>query len=188
MAIQLSKGGRINLTKTEPGLQKVGIGLGWDTNQYSGSQFDLDASVFLLGENGKIPSEEYFIFYNNLTSPDKSVEHKGDNRTGAGDGDDETVYASLDSINSQISEILFVATIHDAKSRQQNFGQIRNAYIRIYNQLSGEEIAKYELDEDFSYETGLEFGRLYHKNGEWRFMATGQGYENGLQGFVDKYA
>ncbi len=187
MAIQLSKGGRINLSKSEPGLQKVGVGLGWDTNQYAGAQFDLDASVFLISENGKIPNENYFIFYNNLTSPNRSVEHKGDNRTGAGDGDDETVYISLDSVENNVKEILFVATIHDGEIRKQNFGQIKNAYIRIYNLSTGEEIAKYELDEDFSYETGIEFGRLYKKSNEWRFMATGQGYESGLQGFVDRY-
>lgn len=188
MAIQLSKGGRINLTKQEPGLIKVGIGLGWDTNQYAGAQFDLDASVFMIGENGKIPNDNFFIFYNNLLSPDQAVEHKGDNRTGAGDGDDETVYVTLNVTNPEISEILFIATIHDGEIRKQNFGQIKNAYIRIYNLATGEEIAKYELDEDFTYETGIEFGRLYSKDSEWRFMATGQGYNNGLQGFVDKYA
>ncbi len=186
--IHLNKGGRINLTKSEPGLQKVGIGLGWDLNHYNSVQFDLDVSVFMLGENRKIPYDEFFIFYNNLTSPDRSVLHTGDNRTGDGDGDDETIHIDLKKIDSIIQELLFVVTIHDAEAKRQNFGQIKNAYIRVYDQNTNEEIAKYELDENFSYETGVEFGNLYKKNGEWRFIATGNGDKNGLQGFVDKFA
>lgn len=186
--IQLNKGGRINLAKEEPGLKNVGVGLGWDINKYETvGQFDLDVSVFMIGENGKIPIDEYFIFYNNLISPDQSVKHMGDNRTGDGDGDDETVTINLNKINIDISEILFVVTIHDSEIRKQNFGQVKNAYIRLYDESNKKVIAKYDLDEDFSYETGIEFGNLYKKNNEWRFMATGQGYNNGLQGFVDRY-
>ncbi len=184
--IKLNKGGRINLSKSEPGLKKASVGLGWDLSRHS-NQFDLDVSVFMLGENGKTPADEFFIFYNNLISPDKSVEHTGDNRTGDGHGDDEIINIDLSKIHEDISELLFVVTIHDATFRKQNFGQVANAYIRIYDQETNRVIAKYELDEDFSYETGVIFGSLYKKSNEWRFMATGQGYESGLQGFVDRY-
>lgn len=188
MAIQMKKGGRINLSKEAPTLVRVGVGLGWDTNQFAGNAIDLDTSAFMINASGKIPEDEYFIFYNNLKSPDGSLEHTGDNRTGLGDGDDETLFVHLDKINPEITEILFVTTIHEADIRKQNFGQVKNAYIRIYNRDNNAEIAKYDLDEDFSYETAVEFGRLYFKDREWRFQATGQGFNNGLEGFVDKYA
>ncbi|BBB91461.1 MAG TPA: TerD family protein [Methylomusa anaerophila] len=188
MSINLSKGERINLSKEAPGLKKVGVGLGWDTNTTdTGVDFDLDASVFLVGANGKIPSEKYFVFYNNLTSPDGAVKHTGDNRTGQGDGDDETILVDIPKLDGNIQDLIFVVTIHEATARKQNFGQVRNAFIRLYNEENGKEVAKYELNEDFSRETALEFGRLYKKDGEWRFQAVGQGYNTGLQGFVDKY-
>jgi tellurium resistance protein TerD len=188
MGINLSKGERINLSKEAPSLKKVGVGLGWDTNSTdTGVDFDLDASIFMLGANGKIPSEKSFIFYNNLTSPDGAVKHTGDNLTGEGDGDDETILVELAKVDSGINELVFVVTIHEAEKRRQNFGQVRNAFIRLYDQDTNKEVAKYELDEDFSKETAIEFGKLYKKDGQWRFQAVGQGYNSGLQGFVDKY-
>ncbi|EIW15878.1 MULTISPECIES: TerD family protein [Pelosinus] len=188
MGINLSKGERINLSKEAPSLKKVGVGLGWDTNSTdTGVDFDLDASVFMLGANGKIPSEKSFIFYNNLTSPDGAVKHTGDNLTGEGDGDDETILVELAKVDSGINELVFVVTVHEAEKRRQNFGQVRNAFIRLYDQDTNKEVAKYELDEDFSKETAIEFGKLYKKDGQWRFQAVGQGYNSGLQGFVDKY-
>lgn len=188
MGINLSKGERINLSKEAPSLKKVGVGLGWDTNNTdTGADFDLDASVFMLGANGKIPSEKSFIFYNNLASPDGAVKHTGDNLTGQGDGDDETILVELGKVDSAINELVFVVTIHEAEKRRQNFGQVRNAFIRLYDQDTNKEVAKYELDEDFSKETAIEFGKLYKKDGQWRFQAVGQGYNSGLQGFVDRY-
>jgi tellurium resistance protein TerD len=188
MGINLSKGERINLSKEAPSLKKVGVGLGWDTNSTdTGADFDLDASVFLLGANGKIPSEKHFVFYNNLTSPDGGVKHTGDNLTGEGDGDDETLYVELGKVDAAINELVFVVTIHEAEKRRQNFGQVRNAFIRLYDQDTHKEVAKYELDEDFSKETAIEFGKLYKKDSQWRFQAVGQGYNSGLQGFVDKF-
>ena len=188
MSVKLSKGHRINLSKDAPSLVKVGIGLGWDVNPTdTGVEFDLDASVFMLGDNGKIPEDEYFVFYNNLISPDSAVKHWGDNRTGEGDGDDETIEVDLTNVNSSIEELLFVVTIHDAEKRRQNFGQVKNSFIRVYNLETQEEITKYELEEEFSRETAIEFGRLYKKNDEWRFQAVGTGYNAGLQTFVEKY-
>lgn len=188
MSINLGKGERINLSKEAPSLKKVGVGLGWDTNHTdTGVDFDLDASVFMLGVNGKIPGEKNFIFYNNLISPDGAVKHTGDNLTGQGDGDDETLLIELNKVDSAITELVFVVTIHEAEKRKQNFGQVRNAFIRLYDQDTNKEVAKYELDEDFSKETAIEFGKLYKKDGQWRFQAVGQGYNSGLQGFVDRY-
>ena len=188
MSINIRKGERINLSKEAPGLKKAGIGLGWDVNSTdTGAEFDLDASVFMLGANGKIPVDEYFVFYNNLVSPDGAVKHQGDNRTGAGEGDDETIEIDLTQVSPDIEEMLFVVTIHEADKRRQNFGQLSNSFIRIYDLETDQEVTKYELEEDFSRETALEFGRLYKKNGEWRFQAVGAGYNAGLQTFVDKY-
>lgn len=182
--INLQKGQRIEI-----GLSKVGVGLGWDPNQSTGYDFDLDASAFMLGENGKLPQDEFFVFYNNPISPDKAVESSGDDMTGGNSdgGDDETLSVDLTKIDARIKEIIFTVTIHKAEERRQNFGQVRNSYIRIYNAVSDEEIARYDLDEDFSVETAVEFGRLYKRNGEWKFEAVGQGYKGGLQFFVDKY-
>lgn len=184
MAINLTKGQRIEI-----GLTKVGVGLGWDPNEGTGSAFDLDASAFMLGENKKIPVDEYFVFYNNTLSPDGSVESSGDDTTGgSSDGDDETLTVDLSKVDPKIKEIVFTVTIHDYETRRQNFGQVRNSFIRIYNAATNEEIAKYELDEDFSIETAVEFGRLYNRNGEWKFEAMGIGYKGGLEYFVQKFA
>ena len=182
--MNLQKGQRIEI-----GLSKVGVGLGWDPNQSTGYDFDLDASAFMLGENGKLPQDEFFVFYNNPLSPDQAVESSGDDMTGGNSdgGDDETLSVDLTKIDARIKEIIFTVTIHKAEERRQNFGQVRNSYIRIYNAVSNEEIARYDLDEDFSVETAVEFGRLYKRNGEWKFEAVGQGYKGGLQFFVDKY-
>lgn len=183
--INLQKGQRIEI-----GLQKVGVGLGWDPNDNSGYDFDLDASAFMLGENKKLPMDEFFVFYNNQKSPDGAVESSGDDLTGGSSdgGDDETLTVELSKVDPRVKEILFTATIHDAENRRQNFGQVRNSYIRIYNAITNEEIAKYDLDEDFSIETAVEFGRLYRRNGEWKFEAIGNGYKGGLEYFVNKYA
>ncbi len=184
MAINLQKGGRVSL-----GLQRVSVGLGWDPNDSTGFDFDLDASAFMLGENGKIPADEFFVFYNNPESPDGAVKSSGDDLTGGNsDGDDETLSVDLSKLDPRISEILFTVTIHDAENRRQNFGQVRNSFIRIYNTDTNEEIARYDLEEDFSVETAVEFGRLYRKNGEWKFQAVGNGYKGGLEYFVNKYA
>ena len=188
MGINLSKGERINLSKEAPSLKKVGVGLGWDTNATdTGVDFDLDASVFMLGANGKIPTEKNFIFYNNLISPDGAIKHTGDNLTGAGDGDDETINVELAKVDATINDLVFVVTIHEAEKRKQNFGQVHNAFIRLYDLDTNKEIAKYDLEEDFSKETAIEFGKLYKKDNQWRFQAVGQGFNSGLQGFVDKF-
>ena len=182
--INLETGQRSNVD-----FQNFSGGLGWDTNQSdTGQDFDLDASAFILGENKKILSDEYFVFYNNLKSPDEAVEHTGDNLTGEGEGDDESIRIDLSKINSRATEICFVVTIHKADERRQNFGQVRNSFIRIYKPNTGEEIAKYELEEDFSVETAVEFGRLYKRNGTWKFEAVGIGYKQGLESFLNKYS
>ncbi len=189
MSINLSKGERINLSKEAPSLKNAGIGLGWDINVTdTGSGFDLDASIFMLGSNGKIPNEKYFVFYNNSQSPDGSVKHEGDSRTGEGVGDDETIQIDLSKVDPSVEEIVFVVTIHEAEQRKQNFGQVRNSFIRIYDNATEKQIAKYELDEDASAETAIEFGKLYRKDGDWRFQAVGAGYKSGLQSFVERYA
>lgn len=184
MAINLQKGQRIEI-----GLKKVGVGLGWDPNEGTGYDFDLDASAFMLGQNKKTPLDEFFVFYKNQKSPDGAVESSGDDLTGGNSdgGDDETLTVDLDKVDPRVNEILFTATIHEAENRRQNFGQVRNSYIRIYNSFTNEEIAKYDLDEDFSIETAVEFGRLYRRNGEWKFEAIGNGFKGGLQQLVNKY-
>lgn len=184
MAINLQKGQRIEI-----GLQKVGVGLGWDPNEGSGFDFDLDASAFMLGSNKKLPQDEFFVFYNNPQSPDGAVESSGDDTTGGNSdgGDDETLTVDIEKVDPRIQEIIFTVTIHEAEKRRQNFGQIRNSYIRVYNANTNEEIARYDLDEDFSIETAVEFGRLYKRGNEWKFEAMGIGYKGGLQYFVDKY-
>lgn len=183
MAINLEKGQRVSVD-----LPKFTIGLGWDTNQSStGTDFDLDASAFILGENGKILADEFFVFYNNLSSPDGAVEHTGDNLTGEGDGDDESINIDLSKIDPRASEIIFVTTIHKADERRQNFGQVRNAFIRVFNPTTGEEILRYDLDEDFSIETAVEFGRLYKRGGQWKFEAIGTGHKAGLGAYLDRF-
>jgi len=189
MGINLSKGGRIDLSKEAPSLKNVALGLGWDTNDSdTGVDFDLDASLFMLDKSGKIKNDSYFVFYNNLTSPDGSVVHQGDNRTGEGDGDDESLFINLNKIDSSIEELVLVVTIDAAQERRQNFGQVENSFVRLYDIDTNKEIAKYELDEGFSQETAVEFGRLYRKNNKWHFKAVGAGFNSGLQGFVDKLA
>ena len=184
MAINLTKGQKIDI-----GLSKITLGLGWDPNEGTGFDFDLDASAILIDTNRKLIGEEYFIFYNNLNSPDASVMHTGDDPTGGkSDGDDdEAIKVDLSKINELVNEILFVVTIEDFERRKQNFGQVRNSYIRIVDDMTGSEIAKYELGEDFSIETGVEFGRLYKRNGQWKFEASGIGYQADLGFFLEKY-
>ena len=182
MAINLTKGQRINI-----GLQKIGVGLGWDPNEASGQEYDLDASAFLLGTNGKLPTDEHFVFYGNKFSPDGAVEGAEDNLDGGGDGDDETIKVDLSKVSQQVQEIVFTVSIHEYDVRRQNFGQVRNSFIRIYDEVTNEEIAKYELDEDFSTESAVEFGRLYRRDGAWKFEAIGKGYQGGLQSLVNKF-
>jgi tellurium resistance protein TerD len=183
MAINLQKGQRESINAP-----KFTIGLGWDTNSSStGSAFDLDASIFILGDNKKIIADEYFVFYNNLKSPDGSVEHTGDNLTGAGDGDDEQVKVDLSKADAKVTEICIVVTIHEAEARKQNFGQVRNSFIRIFDPVTGADILKYELEEDFSIETAVEFGRIYKKDNNWKFEAVGVGMKGGLQDYLTKY-
>jgi len=186
MSIELTKGERFNLSKETPDFSKIAIALGWQVSQ-TAQNCDIDASVFMLAADGRIPDEKYFVFYNNLTSPDGAVRHSGDSATGQIDGDDETVYVDLSKINSAIQEIVFVVTIHEGQEKNQSFSQVTNAFIRLYNQETVSELVRYNLNQIFSQETALEFGRLYKKNGEWRFQVVGQGYNAGLQSFVDKY-
>jgi len=183
MAINLQKGQRENIDAP-----KFTIGLGWDTNSSStGSAFDLDASIFILNDQKKLVSDENFVFYNNLISPDGSVEHTGDNLTGDGDGDDEQIKIDLTKTDAKVNEICIVVTIHEAESRRQNFGQIRNSFIRIFDAVTNEVILKYELEEDFSIETAVEFGRIYKREGKWKFEAVGVGMKGGLQDYLNKY-
>lgn len=181
MAINLSKGQKIDLTKTNPGLKNVLAGLGWDTNKYDGGKdFDLDTSVFMTGASGKVENEKNFVFYNNPQDPAGSVVYGGDNRTGAGDGDDETLKIDLSKVPADVQKISFTVTIHEAKERGQNFGQVSNAYIRIVNDENGEELIRYDLGEDFSVETAIVVAELYRHNGEWKFNAIGSGFQGGL--------
>ncbi|MEE1131183.1 MAG: TerD family protein [Caryophanon sp.] len=181
MVVSLSKGQKVDLTKTNPGLTKVHIGLGWDTNKYDGGQdFDLDSSVFLLGEDGKVTGPADFIFYNNTTGGNGSVVHSGDNLTGDGAGDDEAVVIALNDVPASVQRITFTVTIHDAEARGQNFGMVSNAFIRVVNEASSEEVIRYDLGEDFSIETALVVGELYRHSGEWKFSAIGSGYQGGL--------
>lgn len=188
MAINLSKGQKIDLTKTNPGLVNVLVGLGWDTNKYDGGKdFDLDASAFCLSEAGKAASEKDFIFFNNSQNSNGSVVHTGDNRTGDGDGDDEQLKVDLSAVPAEIQKISFCITIHEAQERNQNFGQVSNAYVRILNEATNEEIIRYDLGEDFSIETAIVVGELYRHGAEWKFSAVGSGYQNGLEGLVKDF-
>lgn len=183
-AINLTKGQRVDV-----GLQHAVIGLGWNPNlQASAEPFDLDASAFMLGENGKLVSTDFFIFYNNPKSPEGALQSSGDNRDGEGDGDDESLQINLPIVDARVTEIIFVVTIHEAEAKRQNFGQVRNAFIRIYDQSNGQEICKYELDEDFSTESAVEFGRLYRRGGAWKFEAIGRGHNGGLEGILGLYS
>ena len=181
MPISLKKGQKVSLKKDNPGLKKVVVGLGWDVNQYdTGGAFDLDAAAFLLTDSGRVSKSEDFVFYGNLKHPSGAVQHIGDNLTGAGEGDDEQVKVDLSLIPADITKVTFTATIYEAEERHQNFGQVSNAFIRIYNEETGEELLRYDLGEDFSIETAVVFGELYKNNEEWKFNAIGNGYQGGL--------
>lgn len=187
MAISLNKGGNLSLSKTDPSLNQVLIGLGWDARATDGADFDLDASAFLLAANDKVRGETDFIFYNQTRSPEGSVEHTGDNRTGEGDGDDEAVKINLAKVPADVQKIVITVTIHDAESRGQNFGQVQNAFIRVVNDQTNVEIVRFDLNEDYSTETAMIFGELYRHNGEWKFRAVGQGYNGGLRAMCGQY-
>ncbi|MCY6960404.1 TerD family protein [Clostridium brassicae] len=188
MGINLSKGQKINLTKEVPGLKEAIIGLGWDTNKYSGGyDFDLDASAFLVGSNGKVNNDLDFIFYNNLEHSSKSVIHTGDNRTGEGEGDDEAIIIDFSKVPENIEKIAISVTIYDAETRSQNFGQVTNAFARLVNKETGEEVLRYDLTEDFSIETALVFCEIYRNNGEWKFSAVGSGFQGGLASLCKNY-
>lgn len=180
MPISLSKGGNISLSKADPGLRRVLVGLGWDPRTTDGGEFDLDASAFLLTAAGKVRTDGDFIFYNQLKSVDGSVEHTGDNRSGVGDGDDEAVRVDLASVPAEVDKVVITVTIHDAERRRQSFGQVGNAFIRVVNEDTGVEVVRYDLSEDYSTETAMIFGELYRHSGEWKFRAVGQGYAGGL--------
>ena len=188
MPISLQKGQKVSLTKGNPGLKKVVVGLGWDVNQFdTGGDFDLDAAAFLLGDSGKTAKSEDFVFYGNLEHPSGSIKHMGDNLTGEGEGDDEQIEVNLADIPSNIDKIAFTVTIYDAEVRRQNFGQVSNAYIRLVNVDTNEEIIRYDLGEDFSIETAVVFGELYKNNNEWKFNAIGSGYQGGLAALCANY-
>ena len=182
MAISLSKGQKINLSKDNPGLSRLIVGLGWDTNKYKGgADFDLDASAFLLGSNGKVPSDSDFVFYHNLKHYSGAVTHTGDNLTGEGEGDDEVIKVDLSKVPANISKITFTVTIYEADSRRQNFGQVSNAYIHIFDEVNKKELIRYDLGEDFSIETAVVVGEIYRTGSEWNFNAIGSGYKGGLR-------
>lgn len=187
MAVSLSKGGNVSLSKEAPGIESITVGLGWDARATDGADFDLDASCFLLKADGKVPNDSGFIFYNNLKSTDGSVEHTGDNRTGEGEGDDEAIKVELKSVPAEIAKLAFTVTIHDAPERKQNFGMVAGAFIRIVNNKDGKEIARYDLSEDASTDTAMIFGEVYRHNNEWKFKAVGQGYAGGLGPMARNY-
>lgn len=187
MAVSLSKGGNVSLSKEAPGLTSIVVGLGWDPRATDGQAFDLDGSVFLLNASGKVRSDSDFIFYNNKTSADGSVEHAGDNTTGAGDGDDETVKIDLSKVPAEVDKIAVCVTIHEAETRNQNFGQVSKAYIRVMNAAGGAEIARYDLSEDASTDTAMIFGEVYRHGSDWKFKAVGQGYAGGLAPLARNY-
>ncbi|MEU6982122.1 TerD family protein [Streptomyces sp. NPDC046324] len=187
MGVSLAKGGNVSLSKEAPGLTAVLVGLGWDVRTTTGTDYDLDASALLVNDAGKVASDRHFVFYNNLTSPDGSVEHTGDNLTGEGDGDDEAIKVDLAAVPADITKIVFPVSIHDAENRGQSFGQVRNAFIRVVNQAGGAELARYDLSEDAATETAMIFGELYRHGTEWKFRAVGQGYASGLTGIATDF-
>ncbi|MFA9376793.1 MAG: TerD family protein [Lachnotalea sp.] len=188
MPVSLQKGQKVSITKGNPGLTKVVVGLGWDVNQFdTGGAFDLDTAAFLLADNGKVSKSEDFVFFGNLKHPSGCAEHLGDNLTGAGDGDDEQIKFNLSLVPANLTKIAFSVTIYEAESRRQNFGQVNNAFIRICNEDTGEEILRYDLGEDFSIETAAVFGEMYINNGEWKFNAIGSGYQGGLAALCANY-
>lgn len=187
MPISLSKGENISLSKTDPNLKSVLLGLGWDARASNGDDFDLDASLFMVGENGKVGSERDFIFYGQLTSPCGSVEHTGDNRTGQGDGDDEAIKVFLSKVPAHVSRLVVTVTIHEADSRRQNFGMVRDAFVRLVNLDTDSEVVRFDLSEDYSSVTALIFGEIYRRADEWKFKAVGQGYAGGLRAMCQQH-
>ncbi|MBI9115777.1 TerD family protein [Sanguibacter suaedae] len=187
MGVSLTKGGNVSLTKEAPGLTAVTVGLGWDVRSTTGVDFDLDASAILAGADGRVLSDQHFVFFNNLKSADGSVEHTGDNTTGEGEGDDEQINVNLAAVPAECDKIVFPVSIYDAVTRSQSFGQVRNAFIRVINQAGGAELARYDLSEDASTETAMVFGELYRNGAEWKFRAVGQGYAEGLAGIARDY-
>ncbi len=187
MAITLQKGGNLSLSKEDPTLTQLRVGLGWDVRATDGAAFDLDASAFLVNISGKVRSDADFIFYNQLRSTDGSVEHTGDNRDGQGDGDDETIKVDLSKVPADVDKVAVTVTIHDGETRRQNFGQVRNAFVRIINAVSGAEVVRYDLGEDFSTETAVIFAEIYRNNAEWKFRAVGQGFAGGLKSLCNNY-
>lgn len=188
MAIQLKKGQKIDLTKGNPGLKHIRLGLGWDTNMFDGGDdFDLDVSLFMVGKSGKVEQDEDFIFYNNLKHPSEAVEHLGDNRTGDGDGDDEEILVDFSKMPDRIEKIAVTVTIYEAKERRQNFGQVNNSYVRVVNSDNEEELLRYDLGEEFSIETAIAVCEIYRHNGEWKFSAVGSGFEGGLEALCRSY-
>ena len=187
MGVSLTKGGNVSLTKAAPGLTAVNVGLGWDVRTTTGADFDLDASALLLGADGRVLSDQHFVFFNNLKSPDGTVEHTGDNLTGEGEGDDEMIKVNLAGVAPEVDKIVFPVSIHDADARGQSFGQITNAFIRVVNAADNNELTRYDLSEDYSTETALVFGELYRNGAEWKFRAVGQGYASGLAGIAKDY-
>ena len=184
MGVSLAKGGNVSLTKEAPGLTNVLVGLGWDVRTTTGADYDLDASAIMLSAAGKVISDQHFVFFNNLVSPDGTVEHTGDNLTGEGEGDDEQVKVNLASLAAEADKVVFPVSIYDADARSQSFGQVRNAFIRVVNAADQKELARYDLTEDASTETAMIFGELYRHGAEWKFRAIGQGYASGLQGIA----
>ncbi|HHT2410580.1 TPA: tellurium resistance cAMP binding protein TerE [Klebsiella michiganensis] len=187
MAVSLVKGGNVSLTKEAPSMNVALVGLGWDARVTDGQAFDLDASVFLVGENGKVLSDSHFVFYNNTTSPNGAVQHQGDNRTGEGDGDDEQVKIDLTKVAADVKKLVFAVTIHEADSRKQNFGMVSNSFMRVVNNDNGSEIARFDLSEDASTETAMIFGELYRHGAEWKFKAVGQGFAGGLAALATQH-
>jgi tellurium resistance protein TerD len=187
VGVSLNKGGNVSLTKEAPNLTAVIVGLGWDARTTTGSDFDLDASALLTNTEGKVLSDQHFVFFNNLKSPDGSVEHTGDNLTGEGEGDDEAIKVNLAGVPADVAKIVFPVSIYEAESRQQSFGQVRNAFIRVVNQADNNELARYDLTEDASTETAMVFGELYRHGPEWKFRAIGQGYASGLRGIAQDF-
>ncbi|MBY3157224.1 TerD family protein [Rhizobium laguerreae] len=185
--VSLSKGQNVSLSKEDPSLKKVLVGLGWDPRGTDGAEFDLDASVFLLNAAGKVRNDTDFVFYNNKTGGNGAIEHTGDNRTGQGEGDDESIKVQLPTVPSDVEKMVFVVTIHEADKRRQNFGQVGGAFIRVVNDETGREVARFDLSEDASTETAMLFGELYRHNGEWKFKAVGQGYAGGLASVCAQY-
>jgi len=187
VGVSLTKGGNVSLTKAAPGLTAVTVGLGWDVRTTDGRDFDLDASAIACGSNGKVVSDQHFVFFNNLTTPDGSIEHTGDNLTGEGEGDDEQIKVNLSGVPGEIDKVVFPVSIYNAEAGGQSFGQVRNAFIRVVNQADNSELARYDLSEDASTETAMVFGELYRNGAEWKFRAVGQGYSSGLAGIARDY-